>query len=43
MDHSFAQGFEAASRILDGSKELTVWDPALVNRGHLARTWGRPR
>ena len=31
MDHSFMQGFEAATRVLTGADELTVWFPSIVN------------
>jgi protoporphyrinogen oxidase len=43
MDHSFAQGHEAAARILTGSAELTVCDPRLVNSPHSAQGEGGPR
>lgn len=31
MDHSFMQGVEVARRILDGQKEITVWNPDRIN------------
>ena len=31
MDHSFAQGFEAAERALTDFAELTLWHPEIVN------------
>ncbi|MEI7814361.1 MAG: FAD-dependent oxidoreductase [Coriobacteriia bacterium] len=43
MDHSFAQGYEAAARILTGSAETTVWNPGLSNSRHPALGWGRLR
>ncbi len=41
MDHSFMQGYEAAAHLLDGSPELTVWHPLLVNRPNPAIGWDR--
>jgi protoporphyrinogen oxidase len=43
MDHSFMQGFEAASHLLHGSPELTVWDPEFVNTSHPVVGWNRYR
>ena len=43
MDHSFMQGVEAAGRLLHGSPELTVWDPATVNTPHPVLGWNRVR
>lgn len=43
MDHSFAQGYEAAARALTGCGELTVWNPAIVNQRHPTLGWGRIR
>lgn len=31
MDHSYMQGVEVARRILDGQKEITVWNPDRIN------------
>ncbi len=30
-DHSLMQGVECASHLLDGSEEMTVWKPEIVN------------
>lgn len=43
MDHSFMQGFEAASHLLHGSPELTVWDADFVNTRHPIVGWSRYR
>jgi protoporphyrinogen oxidase len=32
MDHSFAQGLEAADRLVNGTPEVTVRDPEAINR-----------
>jgi len=43
MDHSFMQGFEAASHLVDGSAELTLWHPDVVNAPHPVLGWRRAR
>jgi protoporphyrinogen oxidase len=43
MDHSFAQGFESATRILTGEPEITIWNPGLVNTPNATMGRGRPR
>ena len=43
MDHSFMQGFEAASHLIGGSVELTLWHPEVVNAPHPVIGWGRAR
>jgi len=32
MDHTFMQGVEVIDRILKGKKEVTIWEPNLVNQ-----------
>lgn len=39
MDHSFAQGYEAAAHLLTGSAEVTVWNPSRVNSPHPTMGW----
>jgi len=39
MDHSFMQGFEAAAHLLNGSEELTLWHPDIVNKGDAGPGW----
>jgi hypothetical protein len=41
MDHSYMQGVEVVQHLLHGSPELTLWEPALVNRPHPALGWDR--
>ncbi len=41
MDHSYMQGVEVVQHLLHGAPELTVWEPALVNRPHPALGWDR--
>ena len=43
MDHSFMQGFEAASHLIGGNAELTLWHPEVVNVPHPVLGWGRVR
>ena len=41
MDHSFMQGLEAASRLLFGCPEFTLWNPHVVNQPHPVLGWSR--
>ena len=43
MDHSFMQGLEAAGHLLNGSAELTLWHPDVVNRPHPVLGWDSVR
>jgi protoporphyrinogen oxidase len=43
MDHAFMQGLEAASHVLHGYPEMTVWHPHLVNQPHPVLGWDRFR
>jgi protoporphyrinogen oxidase len=41
MDHSFMQGWEAASHVLHGTPEITIWHPDLINQPHPVLGWNR--
>jgi len=41
MDHCFMQGFEAASHVLFGTPEFTIWNPHVVNQPHHVLGWNR--
>ncbi len=41
MDHSFMQGYEAAGQLVNGSAELTLWYPNMVNQPHPVVGWDR--